>query len=144
MLDNPTPIIHEVCESTYKRPTGSLDSEDIFNLIRSIRDPEHPYTLEQLQIVSIPQIESDLNRKSIKIRFTPTVPHCSLSPLIGLMIRVKVLRYIPKFIKLSIFLEEGSHHQEAEINKQLNDKERVAAALENCHLMEIVEQNISE
>jgi hypothetical protein len=113
-------------------------------VIRNIRDPEHPYTLEQLQIVSIPQIQTNLLKKQITIRFTPTVPHCSLSPLIGLMIRVKLLRYLPKSLKLEIFLQEGSHYQEIEINKQLNDKERVAAALENHHLMGLVEENISD
>ena len=142
MLDNPNPILHEI-EVKYNRPSGKLDSEDIFNVIRNIRDPEHPYSLEQLKVVSIPQIIMNLDTKLLSIRFTPTVPHCSLSPLIGLMIRVKLLRYLPSCIKIFIKIQEGAHYQEEDINKQLNDKERVAAAMENPYLMDVVEQNIS-
>jgi hypothetical protein len=36
-------------------------------------------------------------------------------------------------------LHPGSHSSEAAVNKQLNDKERVAAALENPNLLEKVE-----
>ena len=143
MLDNPSPIVHDV-EILYIRPTGQLDSEDIFNVIRGIRDPEHPYTLEQLQVVSKSQILIDLYTRQLMIRFTPTVPHCSLSSLIGLMIRVKLQRYLPPSIKIHIKIQEGTHYQEIELNKQLNDKERVAAAMENSHLMDVVEHNIGD
>lgn len=144
MLDNPNPIVTEIIEFNYKRPTGMLDSNDIFNVIRGIRDPEHPYTLEQLKVVTCPQIIMDTASKLLIVRFTPTVPHCSLTSLIGLMIRVKLMRYLPPCIKIHILIQEGTHYQELEINKQLNDKERVAAAMENIHLMEVVEYNIGE
>ena len=143
MLDNPSPIIHEI-EVKYTRPSGMLDVEDIYSVIRGIRDPEHPYTLEQLRIVSRPQIKIDLASHQLLIKFTPTVPHCSLSSLIGLMIRVKLQRYLPHIIKINIYIEEGTHYQEVELNKQLNDKERVSAAMENQHLMDVVENNIGE
>ena len=32
----------------------------------------------------------------------------------------------------------GTHSSEDAVNKQLNDKERVAAALENGHLLDVV------
>jgi hypothetical protein len=35
-------------------------------------------------------------------------------------------------------LTPGSHATEAAVNRQLNDKERVAAALENQHLVDTV------
>lgn len=141
MLDNPNPIIHST-ERTYRRPTGSLNPEDIFDVIRNIEDPEHPYTLEQLNVVSIPQIAVDLEQMNLEIRFTPTVPHCSMSTLIGLMIRVKLLKYVPTGLKISVRIQEGSHYQEKEITKQLNDKERVAAAMENSSLMSLIESKI--
>ena len=37
---------------------------------------------------------------------------------------------------------EGAHIQENQINKQLNDKERVTAALENNHLRAVVNRCI--
>lgn len=51
------------------------------DLIRSIYDPEHPNTLEDLRVVSAPQIE--VNNNLVVVEFTPTVPHCGLSTLIG-------------------------------------------------------------
>ena len=51
------------------------------DLIRSIYDPEHPNTLEELRVVSAPQITIGSNH--IKVEFTPTVPHCGMSTLIG-------------------------------------------------------------
>jgi metal-sulfur cluster biosynthetic enzyme len=51
------------------------------DLIRSISDPEHPNTLEELRVVSAPQIQVGQNH--IKVEFTPTVPHCGMSTLIG-------------------------------------------------------------
>lgn len=54
----------------------------IQDLIRSIYDPEHPNTLEELRVVSAPQITIVHNR--ITVEFTPTVPHCGMSTLIGM------------------------------------------------------------
>jgi hypothetical protein len=41
---------------------------------------------------------------------------------------------------VDIKVKPGSHQSELAVNKQLNDKERVAAALENKHLLEVVSQ----
>ena len=38
-------------------------------------------TLEQLAVVSAPQITFDTNR--VIVEFTPTVPHCGMSTFIG-------------------------------------------------------------
>ena len=51
------------------------------DLIRHISDPEHPLTLEQLRVVSAEQVE--LSSSSIMVEFTPTVPHCGMSTIIG-------------------------------------------------------------
>ena len=45
-------------------------------------DPEHPLTLEQLAVVSAPQVEVKDNH--VLVEFTPTVPHCGMSALIGM------------------------------------------------------------
>ncbi|KAF8352263.1 FAM96B protein [Amanita rubescens] len=115
-----------------------IDQDEVFELIRSIYDPEHPNTLEELRVVSAPQIT--IKENHIKVEFTPTVPHCGMSTLIGLTIRVRLLRSLPSRFKVDIFVQPGSHQSEHALNKQLNDKERVAAALENPTLLETVEQ----
>ncbi|CAE6416649.1 Mitotic spindle-associated MMXD complex subunit MIP18 OS=Mus musculus GN=Fam96b PE=2 SV=1 [Rhizoctonia solani AG-1 IB] len=118
-----------------------IDSEEIYDLLRSINDPEHPLTLEQLKVVSAEQITVSPNH--VMIRFTPTIPHCSMATLIGLSMRVRLLRSLPSRYKVDIMIQEGTHQSENAVNKQLNDKERVAAALENSHLLGVVEQCLS-
>ena len=80
----------------------------------------------------------------IRINFTPTVPHCSLATLIGLCIRVKTQNYFGRQHKLDIFVSKGSHKTEEDVNKQINDKERVAAAMENENLKKLVDQCIED
>ena len=94
-------------------------------------------------MVQLDHVVVDTSRNSIDIEFTPTIPHCSMATLIGLCIRVKLLRSIPPRFKTRITIFPGSHSNEHAINKQLNDKERVAAALENPHLLGVVNKCIA-
>lgn len=60
--------------------------------------------------------------------------------LIGLSIRVQLLRALPARFKVNVEVTPGTHNSEADINKQLGDKERVAAALENANLIKVINQ----
>ena len=71
------------------------------HLIRSINDPEHPLTLEQLNVVEQSLVKVDDYNDYVKIQFTPTIPHCSMATLIGLAIRVQLLRSLPDRFKVS-------------------------------------------
>lgn len=115
-----------------------ITAEEVFEHIRSINDPEHPLTLEQLNVVSTANVQVADEDSEVGVRFTPTIPHCSMATLIGLCIRVKLLRSLPSRFKVHISITPGTHQSELAINKQLNDKERVAAALENAHLLDVV------
>ncbi|KAK4052931.1 hypothetical protein OIO90_004055 [Microbotryomycetes sp. JL221] len=104
-----------------------IDKEEVFDLIRSISDPEHPLTLEQLAVVSVSQITvTHGSRPHVLVEFTPTIPHCSMATLIGLSLRVRLLRSLPERFKVDIKVKQGTHQSENAVNKQLNDKERVA------------------
>uniref|UniRef100_A0A8C7JPV2 Cytosolic iron-sulfur assembly component 2A n=1 Tax=Oncorhynchus kisutch TaxID=8019 RepID=A0A8C7JPV2_ONCKI len=106
-----------------------------------LEHPEKPNTLEELDVVSEECVEvQELGEDEylIIIKFSPTVPHCSLATLIG-VVNVSVLVQ-----QLDIFISEGTHSTEEDINKQINDKERVAAAMENPNLRDIVEQCVTE
>ncbi|KAK2492310.1 hypothetical protein MC885_019381 [Smutsia gigantea] len=61
----------------------------------------------------------------------------SMATLIGLSIKVKLLRSLPQRFKMDVHITPGTHASEHAVNKQLADKERVAAALENTHLLEV-------
>ena len=163
-----------------------LPEYNLSDLIRDIKDPEHPHTLEELNVIKESDItfiyppspghacpshnsqsSSDTGEASsrqplatadsaasanfdddeevwIRVQFTPTVPHCSLATLIGLCLRVKLERTLQRNFKLDIFVNEGTHSIEGDVNKQINDKERVAAAMENPNLREMVEECIKE
>ncbi|KAK9496414.1 hypothetical protein O3M35_011061 [Rhynocoris fuscipes] len=122
--------------------------ETIYDLIRTIRDPEKPATLEDLDVVSENLIEICRNWDDsifyVSLEFQPTVAHCSLATLIGLCIRVKLERNLVHKFKLKITVKKGTHQTEDEVNKQINDKERVAAALENQSLMDMVLKCITD
>lgn len=113
------------------------------DLIRGINDPEHPLTLEELHVLEESLITVDNTTNEIKVLYTPTIPHCSMATLIGLSIRVKLLRCLPARFKVSVEVNPGTHSSEHSVNKQLADKERVAAALENAHLIKVINQCIS-
>lgn len=117
-----------------------FDEREVFDLIRNINDPEHPLTLEELNVVQQSLIHINSEKNQVHVKFTPTIPHCSMATLIGLSIRVQLLRALPARFKVSVEITPGTHRSEAAVNKQLADKERVAAALENSHLVEVINQ----
>ena len=90
----------------------------------------------------------------IKIHWVPTVPNCHLALTIALSIRVKLLKELKigeagladpiSRAKLQILVQPGKHDTAAEIDKQVNDKERVLAALENSHLRAAIDDLIRE
>ena len=146
-LDNVNPTLYDTKCSRILSDTDWDDSvidpfdvREIFDLIREINDPEHPLTLEQLNVVTEDQIHVDDAKNKVEVMFTPTIPHCSMATLIGLAIRVKLLRSLPDRFKVDVMIRPGTHASEVAVNKQLADKERVAAALENSHLLEVVNQ----
>uniref|UniRef100_A0A8C1Z3I2 Cytosolic iron-sulfur assembly component 2A n=2 Tax=Cyprinus carpio TaxID=7962 RepID=A0A8C1Z3I2_CYPCA len=136
-------------DSTTDKRSRKMEEKalEVYDVIRTIRDPEKPNTLEELDVVTEKCVEvQELGDDEylIIIRFSPTVPHCSLATLIGLCLQVKLQRCLPFKHKLEIYITEGTHSTEEDINKQINDKERVAAAMENPNLREMVEQCVTE
>ncbi|KAG5546477.1 hypothetical protein RHGRI_018608 [Rhododendron griersonianum] len=121
-----------------------IDQLEIFDILSDycidIKDPEHPYSLEELKVITEDAIELDAKRNYVRVTFTPTVEHCSMATVIGLCLRVKLMRSLPSRFKVDIRVAPGTHATEAAVNKQLNDKERVAAALENPNLVDMVDE----
>uniref|UniRef100_A0A8C1J8A7 Cytosolic iron-sulfur assembly component 2A n=1 Tax=Cyprinus carpio TaxID=7962 RepID=A0A8C1J8A7_CYPCA len=118
---------------------------EVYDVIRTIRDPEKPNTLEELDVVTEKCVEvQELGDDEylIIIRFSPTVPHCSLATLIGLCLQVKLQRCLP--FKHKVRPHHLFGNGRVKVNKQINDKERVAAAMENPSLREMVEQCVTE
>jgi metal-sulfur cluster biosynthetic enzyme len=146
-LENSNPQIYLRSENRVITPkeeddtvSDEIDAREVFDLIRGIKDPEHPLTLEELNVVEESNVRVDNENNIAEVWFTPTIDHCSMATLIGLSIQVKLIRSLPEQFKIDVHITPGTHATEDAVNKQLADKERVAAALENNHLLEVVNQ----
>ncbi|EJW01290.1 hypothetical protein EDEG_00507 [Edhazardia aedis USNM 41457] len=193
-MDNPNPSIYA---PTLKRFTLAFNKdgfllditkETIFELIRDIRDPEHPQSLEKLGVISIDDIKiyttnindiivpkNDLSKycgidkvdvnclsmedkvycykesdkplfkhgkdvKNIQVQFKPTIPHCTMASFIGLSIKLQLIRYLPGEYNIQVIIPDGAHTQNIDMNKQLDDKDRVMAASENSGLKDMLDE----
>ncbi|GMH48561.1 hypothetical protein TrRE_jg12083 [Triparma retinervis] len=65
-----------------------------------------------------------------------------MATLIGLCITTKLSRSLPLSVPCSVSVTKGTHSNDAQVSKQLCDKDRVKAALENGHLKKVVEECI--
>ncbi|CAI2381018.1 unnamed protein product [Moneuplotes crassus] len=130
-------------------PEESLLRDQIYDVISTIRDPEKPYTLEDLDVVNDELImvrsTKDKEYTYAIIKWVPTVPHCHLALTIALCMRAKIERELglPN-LKIDIIVEDGKHQQKGEIDRQVNDKERYSAALEKEEVMDVIEDLIKD
>ncbi|KAG7628052.1 Fe-S cluster assembly domain superfamily [Arabidopsis thaliana x Arabidopsis arenosa] len=145
-LINANPVVQAKKEGLVRREDqyrdDGVDPLEMTKYVRDIRDPEHPYTLEQLRVVSEESVTVDDKLDRILITFTPTIQHCSMANIIGLCLRAKLKECLQLHYKVDIRVSPGSHADEVSVNKQLNDKERVVAALENPNLRQLVDECI--
>merc|ERR1712093_964708 len=126
------------------KPSYSLDPF----YLSDFSDPEHPLSLESLGVVKLqdvhlvspPDLTNPAALSRVLVELTPTVTHCSLATVIGLGVRVRLEQALPPSYRVEVKIKEGTHSQADEVNKQLADKERVAAALENDNLMGILKK----
>jgi metal-sulfur cluster biosynthetic enzyme len=146
----PTEVVHDPFDATalsvssdsdFSDTAEPIDEQEIYDLIATISDPEHPLSLGSLAVVNLPDIHIEpLNTGSasrlerVKVLLTPTINHCSLATVIGLGVRVRLEQALPPRYRMDVQIKAGTHASAEEVNKQLADKERVAAALENRQL----------
>jgi metal-sulfur cluster biosynthetic enzyme len=125
-----------------------IDEQEIYDLVATMSDPEHPITLGSLAVVSLPDISikptmpnrPDSNLQTVTVLVTPTIQHCSLATVIGLGVRVRLEESLPARFRVDVRIKEGTHSTAEEVNKQLADKERVAAALWNPTLQSFIKK----
>ncbi|KAJ6712145.1 hypothetical protein OIU79_008373, partial [Salix purpurea] len=105
-LINANPVIYEKKERRVRSVDDSeytaaeaIDQLEVFDHIRDIKDPEHPYSLEELKVITEDAIEVDDKLSYVRVTFTPTVEHCSMATVIGLCLRVKLMRSLPQRYK---------------------------------------------
>ncbi|PWZ55989.1 Protein AE7-like 1 [Zea mays] len=139
---NANPVVHERPErASHPHAADVLDPLDVFgglswcvasDTVRDIKDPEHPYSLEQLSVLSEESVSVDetlgriqcvccilssysprhsflctcwgMSTGVTRITFTPTVQHCSMATVIGLCLRLKLMQNFPPHFKVLILL----------------------------------------
>ncbi|KAI0410075.1 FAM96B protein [Xylaria palmicola] len=143
------PWVEDDTESDDDFTIEPIDEQEIYDLISTISDPEHPLSLGQLAVVNLPDIHitpspceaADPDALTqVLVKITPTITHCSLATVIGLGIRVRLEQALPPNYRVDVMIKEGTHSQDDQVNKQLADKERVAAALENSTLKLVIDK----
>jgi metal-sulfur cluster biosynthetic enzyme len=120
------------------------------DLISPISDPEHPLSLGSLAVVNLPDIHitpllegTSSPLKRLTVELTPTVNHCSLATVIGLGVRVRLEQSLSPRYRINVRIKEGTHSTAEQVNKQLGDKERVAAAMENANLVSVIRRMLT-
>ena len=154
-MENPNPEVgfvdtHSAFENLTLEDIAAMDTEyeiigsdEIYSLLKDIKDPEHPeLSLAQLRVVKKDQITVEDNQSSALVEYTPTIPTCSVAVLIGLTLLRKLQLCLPSRFKILLRISAGKHVQEKQVNKQLADKERVAAAMENPNLFRLVKNGV--
>ncbi|KAG2253595.1 hypothetical protein Bca52824_083731 [Brassica carinata] len=152
-LINENPIVYEIKErrdvrayssNTDELSVDAIDQLEVFDIllfahhIRDIKDPEHPYSLEQLKV---------LTEDSVEVDDTKSHPVCAELFFSGLhslqrwnivawrplsvSVSASLMRSLPSRYKIDIRVAPGTHATEAAVNKQLNDKERVGCTRES-------------
>ncbi len=130
-------------DSDYE-PREEIDEQEVYDLISTISDPEHPLSLGSLGVITLDDISvvaptSARSRIStVTVLLTPTTSACSLTTVIGLGVKVRLLNCLPPRFRVDVRIKEGTSQTADEVNKQLGDKERVAAAMENRNLINVV------
>ncbi|RDA93234.1 hypothetical protein CP533_6520 [Ophiocordyceps camponoti-saundersi (nom. inval.)] len=130
--------------------TEPIDEQEVYDLLSTISDPEHPVSLGQLSVINLSDIRispspalglpSPKTIVHVCVEITPTVSHCSLATMIGLAVRIRLERSLPPNYRVQVDCKQNSHSQDEQVTKQLHDKERVAAALENDILRAMLEK----
>lgn len=138
----------EPSDSDDESESEEIDEQEIYDLIATMSDPEHPITLGALAVVSLPDISikptipmrPNSLLRTVTVLVTPTIQHCSLATVIGLGVRVRLEESLPARFRVDVRIKEGTHSTADEVNKQLADKERVAAALWNPTLQSFIKK----
>jgi metal-sulfur cluster biosynthetic enzyme len=146
---SPPELQSDFSDSASEDEREEIDEQEVYDLISTITDPEHPLTLGSLGVVNLDDIKifppsSPRSRiSSVQVLITPTTTACSLTTVIGLGVKVRLVNALPPRFRIDVRIKEGTSSSADEANKQLGDKERVAAAMENRNLINMVNHMLS-
>ena len=78
----------------------------------------------------------DNNSRLITVYFTPTIENCGFASLIGLSIKKKLSNFISPKYNIDVLIKEPKNETDRNLNKQINDKERLEASNLNKNIVD--------
>lgn len=100
-------------------------------------DPEHPVSITDPRIGIVKPEYIRVDEELVQVRFRPTVPHCPMGGLIGILIRHQLEISFPKST-IQVKLIPGSHSLERDVNAMISDNEKYARIVEQLKEREMI------
>ncbi len=93
---------------------------EVFEALRPVQDPEHPISITDPRMAIVKEEYITVTEDAIQVQFKPTVPHCPMGGLIGILIRHRLEEVYPTS-GIRVMLLPGSHSREHEVNSMITD-----------------------
>nr|UXY87211.1 protein AE7-like 1 [Cryptomonas sp.] len=131
----------------------------IYLCLKEIKDPEYPYYLYNLNVLHIEGNVIEISNTDqilfISIFIIPTYNLCSMTSVIGLSVENTLLHSSVFKILFSFFpidwgwnfcinIPSDMHVSGLNVTKQLNDRERISAAIENSSIRNVIKSSYSK
>jgi len=103
--------------------TELATSSEVFEALKPVMDPEHPVSITDPSMAIVREEYIRVTGNLIRVLFKPTVVHCPMGALIGILIRHRLEQVFPD-ADVTVSLVSGSHTMEADVNAMIGDDER--------------------
>ncbi|MFW9799696.1 MAG: iron-sulfur cluster assembly protein [Candidatus Thorarchaeota archaeon] len=104
-------------------------SSEVFEALRPVMDPEHPVSITDPMLAIVREDYIRVSGNLIRVLFRPTVEHCPMGGLIGILIRHRLEQVYPD-AEVKVTLVPGSHSMENDVNTMISDDDRYSRIVE--------------
>jgi len=102
---------------------------EVFEVLKPVQDPEHPISITDPRMAIVKEEYISITEEGILVKFKPTVPHCPMGGLIGILIRHRLEEIYPDSA-VSVEVLPGSHSREQEVNSMISDDAKYCGIVE--------------
>jgi metal-sulfur cluster biosynthetic enzyme len=102
---------------------------EVFEALKPVQDPEHPISITDPRMAIVKEEYITITEGGIQVQFKPTVPHCPMGGLIGILIRHRLEETYPDSL-VRVALLPGSHSREQEVNSMISDDAKYSGIVE--------------
>jgi metal-sulfur cluster biosynthetic enzyme len=110
---------------------------EVFEALKPVQDPEHPISITDPRMAIVKEEYIAVTEEGIQVQFKPTVPHCPMGGLIGILIRHR-LEEVYQGRLIRVILLPGSHSRENEVNSMITDDVRYSGIVEQLKERDII------